>query len=393
MIFCLILITLTACSRGNDSPPTVVTAISAGNLHTVALKNDGTVLAWGYNGYGQLGYVTTSTYSNIPEPVGGTLLTGVIKISAGGYRTVALKNDGTVWDWGYNLHGELGDGSGIKLGDGTVTYTNKNTPVQVEGLTGITAISAGNLHTVALKNDGTVTVWAWGNNYYGQLGDGTIINKNTPVQVSDLTGIITAISAGGNHTVALKNDGTVTTVWAWGLNSSGQLGDGTTDSKKTPVQVSDLTGIVMAISAGGSHTVALKNDGTVWAWGSNDYGQLGDGTTAESHIPVQVGGSSPLTHVIAISAGNMHTVALKDDGTVWAWGNNSYGKLGDGTTTESHIPVQVSDLTGVIKIAAGESHTVALQSDGTLWAWGKNNDYGQLGDGTMADSYTPVKVK
>ena len=383
MIIFFLLITLTACSRSNDSPSTVVTAISAGYSHTVALKNDGTVLAWGYNGYGQLGYVTTSTYSNIPAPVGGNLLTDVIAISAGGNRTVALKNDGTVWDWGYNRDGELGDGTGIN--------TDRNTPVQVKGLTGITAISAGNLHTVALKNDGTF--WAWGNNYYGQLGDVTNINKITPVQVSGLTGIITQIAAGGSHTVALKNDGTVL---AWGLNSSGQLGDGTrtkTDSN-TPVPVSGLTEIT-AIAAGESHTVALKNDGTVWAWGLNSSGQLGDGTgtKTDSDTPVKVSG---LTGIItAIAAGGSHTVALKSNGTVWAWGNNGYGQLGDGTMADSDTPVQVSGLTGIkiTAIAAGESHTVALKSDGTLWAWGKNNDYGQLGDGTMADSDTPVQVK
>ena len=396
MIVFFLLITLTACSRSNDSPITVVTAISAGYSHSVALKNDGTVLAWGYNGYGQLGYVTTSTtYSNIPAPVGGTLLTGVIKISAGGYRTVALKNDGTVWDWGYNLHGELGDGIVTKLGDGTLIYTNRNTPVQVEGLTGITAISAGDLHTVALKDDGTVL--AWGYNAYGQLGDGTSTYRNTPVQVSGLTGIITQIAAGGSHTVALKNDGTVTTVWAWGLNSSGQLGDGTMADSDTPVQVSGLTGIITQIAAGGSHTVALKNGGTVWAWGLNSSGQLGDGTgtKTDSDTPVKVSG---LTGIItAIAAGVSHTVALKSNGTVWAWGSNGYGQLGNGTmVADSDTPVPVggsSPLSGIIAISAGESHTVALKSDGTLWAWGKNNDYGQLGDGTMADSDTPVQVK
>jgi alpha-tubulin suppressor-like RCC1 family protein len=240
------------------------------------------------------------------------------------------------------------------------------------------------LHTVALKNDGTF--WVWGNNYYGQLGDGTNTNRNTPVPVSGLTGIITAISAGVFNTVALKND---RTVLAWGLNSSGQLGDGTTTDSDTPVPVSGLINVI-AISAGESYAVALKNDGTVWAWGSNGYGQLGDGSTIEKHTPVPVSG---LTGIItAISAGELHTVALKNDGTVWAWGRNNYGQLGDGTTTDSDTPVQASGLTGITAIAAGESHTVALKNDGTLWAWGRNN-YGQLGDGTTTDSDTPVQVK
>jgi len=169
MIFCFILITLTACNRSDNSPSTVVTAISAGDLHSVALKNDGTVLAWGYNGYGQLGNGTT-TDSYTPVPV-SFLLSDVIAISAGGYRTVALKNDGTVWAWGKNYYGQLGDGTTI----------DSYTPVRVSGLTDVIAISAGESHTIALKNDRTI--WAWGRNYYGQLGDGTTTDSYTPVKV------------------------------------------------------------------------------------------------------------------------------------------------------------------------------------------------------------------
>ena len=382
IIFFFILITLTAC-RGNDDPSTVVKAISAGDKHTVALKNDGTVFAWGLNTYGQLG---DGTYTNrntpvpvrapemtiVTTPVRG--LTGIIAISARGYRTVALRNDGTVWAWGYNVGGELGDG----------TNTNKNTPVQVRNLSGIIAISAGELHTVALKNDGTV--WAWGKNYYGQFGDGTTTNSNTPVQISGLTDV-KAISAGAFNTVALKNDGTV---WAWGLNSSGQLGNGTMTDSSIPVQVSDLTGIT-AISAGFvSHVVALKNDGTVWAWGRNGYGQLGNGTTADSSIPVQV---SDLTDVIAISAGDSHTIALRNDGTVWAWGCNNNLQLGDGTNMNRNTPVQVIGLRADgIAISAGGWHTVAMKNNHTVWAWGLNFS-GQLGDGTTTDSYTPIQVR
>ena len=267
----------------------------------------------------------------------------------------------------------------------TELTTNRNTPVQVSDLTGITAIAAGELHTVALKNDGTV--WAWGKNYYGQFGDGTTTNSNTPVQISGLTDV-KAISAGAFNTVALKNDGTV---WAWGLNSSGQLGDGTMEDSSIPVRVRDLTGIT-AISAGFvSHAVALKSDGTVWAWGSNSYGELGDGTTAGRNIPVQVIGD--LTDVMAIAAGDSHTVALKNDGTVWAWGRNNYFQLGDGTDTNRNTPTQVIGLRDDGKaITAGGWHTVALKKDGTVWAWGLNFS-GQLGDGTTNDSYTPIQVR
>ena len=344
--------------------------VSAGGYHTVALLSDGTVYAWGRNDRGQLGDGTT-TDRHIPVRVSG--LTNVTAISAGYEHTVALKSDGTVWAWGLNFYGQLGDG----------TTTTRRTPVQVSGLTGITAISAGYSHTIALKSDGTV--WAWGNNGNGRLGDGTTTNRHTPVQVSGLTGI-TAISAGEYHTVALKSDGKV---WSWGVNWYGQLGDGTTSNSRTPVQVSGLTEVT-AISAGRLHTTALKSDGTVWAWGRNDRGQIGDGTTTDRHAPVRVSG---LTEITAISAGEEHTVALKSDGTVWAWGNNGNGRLGDGTTTTRSTPVQVSDLTTEFTaISAGTYHTIALRFDGTVWAWGYNNR-GQLGDGTTTTRRTPVKTQ
>ena len=194
------------------------------------------------------------------------------------------------------------------------------------------------------------------------------------------------IAAGLDHTVVLKSDGTV---WTFGYNWDGQLGDGTTTSfKSAPVQVKELTGVT-AIAAGYSHTVALKSDGTVWTFGRNDSGQLGDGTTTSKRTLVQV---KELTGVTAIAAGYNHTVALKNDGTVWTFGNNLYGGLGDGTTTNKSTPVQVKELTGVTAIAAGQSYTVSLKSDGTIWTFG-GNAVGQLGDGTTISKSTPVQVK
>ena len=189
------------------------------------------------------------------------------------------------------------------------------------------------------------------------------------------------------HTVYLKNDGTV---WAWGNNSNGQLGNGTITDSGIPVQISGLSSVT-AIAAGYAHTVALNNDGAVWAWGNNSNGQLGNGTTTDSSIPAQAW----LSGMVAIAAGNTHTVALRNDVTnvsVWAWGNNSHGQLGNGTTTDSSTPVQVSGLSEGTAIAAGYEYTVGLRMDNEVWAWG-NNFYGQLGDGTTIDRWIPVQVQ
>jgi alpha-tubulin suppressor-like RCC1 family protein len=288
-------------------------------------------------------------------------------------HTVYLKNDGTVWTWGNNSSGQLGIGS----------TTQSNTPVQVSGLSNIIAVAAGASHTVILKNDGTV--WAWGNNSNGQLGNGSTTQSSTPVQVSGLSSVL-AVEAGDSHTVILKSDGTV---WTWGNNSNGQLGNSSTIQSNTPLQVSGLSNVI-AVASGASHTIVLKSDGTVWAWGNNSSGQLGIGSTTQSSTPVQVGS---LTNVIAVTAGDTHSVILKNDGanvSVWAWGSNSSGQLGNGGTTQSNAPLQVSGLSSVTSISAGASHTVILKNDGTVWAWGSNSS-GQLGNGTTTDVWTPVQ--
>ena len=333
--------------------PAVTSAqtISAGVYHSLAICNDNTANAWGDNTYGQLGDGTNST-NNFPVPVSS--LTGIIAVSGGGggLSSLALKNDGTVWAWGLNVDGQIGNG----------TNTDSNIPLQVSSLTGIIAISGGGSHSVALKNDGTV--WAWGNNSTGQLGNGSSSNSNVPVLVNGLTGII-AIAGGGGFSLALKND---STVWAWGNNWYGQLGNGTnTNPGNIPVQVSFLTGII-AIAGGVEHSLALKNEGTVWAWGKNNYGQLGNGTATYCiTAPVQV---SSLNGIIAIAAGDYHSLALKNDNIVWAWGNNNQGQLGNGTNTESWVPVQVNSLTGITAIAGGVYHSLAVKNDGRVWTWG-----------------------
>jgi alpha-tubulin suppressor-like RCC1 family protein len=302
----------------------------------------------------------------------------------GGSEQIVMKSDGTVWDWGLNSYGQLGDGSNTIL-------TNPR-PIQVLGPSGVgylgpvAAIMGGEIHNFALNPDGTV--WAWGWNYFGQLGDGTtnwgyITNlSTTPVQVFGLTSV-KSLGGRGYHSLALKTDGTV---WAWGCNRDGELGNGVAydsgnnginQGTNTPVQVIGLTNPA-SISAGGFFSLALMSNGTVQAWGEGDHGECGNGTNLNCTSPVQVVG---LSNVTAISGGWFHALALKSDGTVWSWGDNSSGELGDGTSSNRYSPVQVSGLSNIVSVFSGDNNSMALRADGTVWKWGVNQ-YGELGDGT-----------
>ena len=328
-------------------------------------------MSWGLNNKGQLG---DGTITSRDEAVQVSGLSGVTAVSAGFWHSIFLKSDGTVWVSGYNSDGQLGDG----------TNTDSHTPIQVSGLSGIISVAAGGNHSLFLKNDGTV--WSTGKNTNGQLGDDTYIKKNIPVQVIGLSGI-TAIAAGGDHSLFLKNDGTV---WACGMGFHGQLGlgsHGTSASRKLAAQVATVTGIT-AIAAGNEFSLYLKNDGSAWACGNNGSGTLGDGTTNDRDKPVQV---SMVSDITAITAGGNHALYLKNDGSVWACGDNYYGQLGDGTTTVRHSPVQLSGLSDIIAIAGGSEHTLLMKNDNSIWACGSNYS-GQLGDGTNTDRLNPVQI-
>ena len=349
-----------------------VVAIATGGAHNIALRSDDSMWSWGWNSGGQSDGIVIQRL--VPMRVND--LTEITAVSAGARHSLALRTDGTVWSWGNNFNGQLGDGTTIA----------RTSPIQVSGLSDIIDIVAGTDHSLALRSDGTV--WAWGSNGNGRLGDGTVMTRTSPVQVRELTDII-AITAGIEHSMALRSDGTV---WAWGSNWQSQLGDGTTTHRFTPVQVSALTDIV-DLAAGGSHSMALRSDGTVWSWGSNSAGQLGDGTITQRLTPVQAVGLSDVT---AIESGGSHSLALRSDGTMWVWGRNESGQLGDGTTTRRLTPIQVRELSDVTAIAgggpnAGASHSLALMSDGTVWVWG-SNAWGQLGDGTTIGRRTPIQV-
>jgi len=343
--------------------------VAAGALHSVLAKADGTVWAWGNNFEGQLGDGTT-TPSQAPELISG--ISGVVDVAAGDYHTVALKSDGTVWAWGRNLYGQLGDG----------TSTQQLAPVETQGLSGVTAVACGANSTYALTSDGTV--WAWGNNAYAQLGDGTQTDQFLPVQVLGLSGIV-AIAAGEVHGLALAADGTV---WAWGNNSAGQLGDGTTNMEMSPIEIPTLTGMI-GVGADGNHSAAVMSDGTLWCWGDGLDGQLGIGD--RPLIWPDPTAALDLAGVVAVDAGVYHTVALIDDGTLAACGSNLFGQLGDGTNTDRPVAVPVQGITLVVDVAGGLDFTIAVRNDGTVWAWGHNLAF-QLGDGSTTDRWLPVQV-
>ncbi len=389
---------LAAPADAASTPPPAARPFAVGVYHTAAVLPDGTVRAWGENDDGQLGDNTLTGRSapvTVKAPNGSGALTGIVAVGTASRTTFAVHRDGRVFGWGENNEGQVGDG----------TRTKRRLPVTVTGpggtglLRDIVAISGGYEFAVALRADGTV--WAWGDNADGQLGDGTTTDSTVPVQVKGPGGVghltrVVAIAGAvdGYHVVALRADGTV---WAWGDNTEGQLGAGDMASSSVPVQVKGaagtgyLTGVV-EVAAGESFSMGRRADGSVWTWGHNGNGQLGDGTRIGSLVPVRVNG---LARATAIGAGTRHALAVLADRTVRAWGNNGDGQLGDGSSDDAVAPVRVRGLNaraGVVAVNGGRRHSVSVAADGTIRSWGENYE-GQLGDGTEYDSTAPVAAR
>jgi alpha-tubulin suppressor-like RCC1 family protein len=328
--------------------------------------------------------------------------TGIVDLWGGARAFIALRAGGSVWTWGWDDYGILGNGHGVTMFD-TSTQYDELLPFQVLGaggaghLSSIVAIAGGERHNVALDANGEV--WTWGWNACGQLGDGitctpdahsTDCMSSTPLKIANF-GPVKAIASRGYHTLALEENGTL---WAWGLNANGRLGDGTTIDRHYPVEIGGLDGHggVLAISGGGVVNMALMADHTLMGWGENDLGAVGNGDNIDQHSPVPVSQSTGLTDVKAVSTGWGHVVALAGDGTVWTWGQNGDGELGDGKTAARNLPYHVPGITDVIAVSAGDAHTLILKKDGTAWGWG-DNDYGQLGAGYSSPfSLVPVQV-
>lgn len=404
-------------SENTDS--LINTPIAAGSKHNLIIRKDGTVWGWGYNRYNQLGLGRTTSRS-VPTACQTVEIDKVIGVSAGKLHSICLKEDKTVWAWGNNAAGQVGQGSPTL----TKPYSIIK-PVQVTNLKDVIEISAGDEYNLALKQDGSV--WSWGNNIMGNLGDGTNATRYAPLKIETLSDIV-HISAGNWHNLAVKADGTL---WSWGYNEKGQLGNGgsggmfgvfnTGIDQNAPVQVlyiedntkdelpQPFTDVKTA-SAGLNFSLALKNDGTVWAWGRNDQGQLGIGDWNDSDLPKQV---MDLNNIVMISAGQNFSLALRNDGTVWTWGRGQYGQLGQFTEVtgpkkengepangytfidgyhhplDSNKPIQIKGLSDVSYIAAGDDHGMALDKKGMLWTWGFN-DEGQIGNGAVANRGYPL---
>jgi alpha-tubulin suppressor-like RCC1 family protein len=386
----------------------VTPMVSMGDAHGLALRADGTVLAWGSDTYGQLG-VGRPLISTAPVKVPG--LSNVRSIAGGSSHSLGVRQDGTVWAWGANEYGQLGDG----------TTTARSSPIQVPGVTNAVMACAGGWHSAALKQDGTV--WAWGNNWNGQVGNGTTSTSSQPGPVTGLTGA-TSIACYGNQTLALLQDGTMR---AWGANRQGELGDGTTIDRWLPVQVSGLDNVV-AING----TAALRRDGTVWEWGFNSCcGQTtpnlvptqSPGVNSAALLSLSYGGSfggrlgavrsdgvtwwewqagatpsaqATVGTIRAVASSPFFTLLLKGDGTVVSSGLNNSGQLGNGITPTGGWNWQadflpVVGLNNVTAVAAGDSHSLAIDVNGNVWAWG-DDAYGQLGRGATLAVTVPTVV-
>jgi alpha-tubulin suppressor-like RCC1 family protein len=350
-----------------------------GNDFTSTLVGVDLAVAWGCNNAGQLGDNSTVNRSSPVSVVGG--FTDWCQISAGSSHSVGVRTNGTVWAWGCNGQGRLGDNSTV----------NKSSPVSVTGgFTDWCQVSVGDSHSLGVRVNGTA--WAWGCNNLGLLGSGNTVSRSSPVSVVGGFTDWCQVSAGSGHSLGVRQNGTA---WAWGSNGTfGRLGDNSIVNKSSPVSVVGGFTDWCQVSAGRYHSLGVRTNGTAWAWGDNTQGRLGDNTTVSKSSPVSVVGG--FTNWCQVGAGASHSLGVRTNGTAWAWGCNSQGQLGDNTITSRLSPVSVvGGFTDWCQIStggnSGGSHDVGMRTNGTVWAWGCNGQ-GRLGDNSTVNKSSPVSV-
>jgi alpha-tubulin suppressor-like RCC1 family protein len=348
--------------------------ISSGAFFNLGIKPNGTIWGWGSSSFGQMGNGSEADFY-VPTQISNA--TDWQTIVSGPYNTFVLKTNGTLWASGDNLYGQLGIGS-------TVSYTTSFTQVGTE--TSWSQVSASNGFTIALKTNGTL--WAWGQNDFYQMGNGTCCNNRlSPSQVGIDSDWVAIETAGVIRTaLALKSNGTL---WGWGGNSTGLIGPSNVGSRQYPTQLRSDTDW-STISTGNGHALALKTNGTLWGWGAGNEGQAGD-TFPEIYFrdtPVQIGTES---NWVYIGTGYATSYAIKNNGTLWGWGSNDYGQVGDGTLVDQRQPVQIGTDTDWVKAMGGFSHGLAQKANGAIYTWG-TNDFGQLGNGTMDAVSLPTGI-
>ena len=336
----------------------------------------GWLWSFGSGGSGILGDNTVVAKSSPVQTIAGG--SNWSYVAAGPSVATAIKTDGTLWLWGRQTSGALGDNSVVTRSSPVQTVSGGNTWKQS---------SSGTNYAAAIKTDGTL--WLWGGQTSGSLGDNTAVSKSSPVQTVAGGTNWSQVSVGG-FSAAIKTDGTL---WCWGTGTSGQLGDNTIVSKSSPVQTVDMGTNWLQVAAGSANIAAIKTDGTLWVWGNNSGGSLGDNTIVSKSSPVQtIAGGTNWKQVSVSNIGQGTFAGVKTDGTLWLWGANSFGQLGDNSISSRSSPVQtIAGGTNWKQVSAGVLQTIATKTDGTLWAWGSNSP-GNLGNNTTISRSSPVQV-
>jgi prepilin-type N-terminal cleavage/methylation domain-containing protein len=359
----------TATASGTTFSFNTIKTLSSGGYHTLAIKQDGSLWGWGNNVYGQLALDDTVNRL-VPTRIG--IENTWSFISASYTSTFAIKQDGSLWGWGRNNIGQLG------LND----TVNRLVPTRIGISNAWTSASSRGTHTIAIQQDGSL--WGWGYNIDGELGLNDTVDRLVPTRIGT-SNTWTSASAGGDQSLAIQQDGSL---WSWGYNGYGPLGLNDTVNRLVPTRVG--TGNTWSfVSTGYSHTLAIQQDGSLWGWGSNVYGQLGLNDTVNRLVPTRIGTSNTWA---SVAAGGDHTLAIQQDGSLWNWGLNDGGQLAFNDTVNRFVPTRVGiENTWSTRLSGGGFYTLAIKQDGSLWGWGRN-DSGQLGLNDTIDRYVSIRV-